>query len=68
MKDKKINSNSVSELIHTDLCGLIENNIRGYKDSLSIINDYSRFLTITVICFKSSAAELVKQYLVKAER
>ena len=69
LKSKTYTSNEVLELVHTDLCGLIE--VQSYKGDRYImlfVDDYSRMMTIMFLKQNSDAFQMFKWYLARVEK
>lgn len=59
---------SVLELVHTDLCGPVQNATpSGKRYFMTMIDDYSRFTEVYFLKHKSEAAKYVKEYIKFAE-
>ena len=68
-KSKTYTSKEVLELVHTDLCGLIEvQSYKGDKCIILIVDDYSRMMTVMFLKQKSDAFQMFKWYVARVEK
>ena len=68
-KGKTNSSKEILELLHADLCGLI--NVQSYKGDKYIIlffDDYARMMTIIFLKEKYNSFQMFKWYLARVEK
>lgn len=68
-KNTNVNTTDVLQLVHTDLCGPMRiSSLGGSKYIMTIIDDYSRYMTVYFLKNKSEALEKFKEFKMEAEK
>ena len=57
----------LSELVHTDVCGPMNESIGGSKYMLTFTDDYTRYITVYFITSKAEVLSKFKEYVIMVE-